>query len=225
MVHHLRLSLATGGYTSRFTENPPTPITLDQITPSLSLNTIVDLITASVDAVGPSGWISALPAVNDLDDDSDSAMASASREMELIADMKSEVSAALAGVEEATYLKGILREYLRFADQVADASATSTDAVVKIDDSAVRAPSHLVRHEKLNGADLMVFNRPEEGEEGFDGDASGKILPLSLKPPSSDVSRTKVLNSTGEIKARTSREVGYLRRKAAGKYSFERLVI
>jgi hypothetical protein len=225
MVHHLRLSLATGGYTSRFTENPPTPITLDQITPSLSLNTIVDLITASVDAVGPSGWISALPDVNDLDDGSDSAMASASREMELIADMKSEVSAALAGVEEATYLKGILREYLRFADQVADASAASTDAVAKVDDSAARAPSHLIRYEKLNGADLMVFARPEEGEEGFDGDASGKILPLSLKPPSADVSRTKIMNATGEVKARTSREVGYLRRKAAGKYSFERLVI
>jgi hypothetical protein len=178
-----------------------------------------------VDAVGPSGWISALPNVNDLDDDSDSAIASASREMELISDMKSEVSAALAGVEEATYLKGILREYLRFADQVADASATSTDAVAKTDDSVTHAPSHLIRYEKLNGADLMVFTRPEEGEEGFDGDASGKILPLSLKPPSADVSRTKVLNSTGEIKARTSREVGYLRRKAAGKYSFERLVI
>jgi hypothetical protein len=225
MVHHLRLSLATGGYTSRFSENPPTPITLDQITPSLSLNTIVDLITASVDAVGPSGWISALPNANDLDDDPDSAIASASREMELISDMKSEVSAALAGVEEATYLKGILREYLRFADQVADASATSTDAVAKTDDSVIHAPSHLIRYEKLNGADLMVFTRPEEGEEGFDGDASGKILPLSLKPPSADVSRTKILNSTGEIKARTSREVGYLRRKAAGKYSFERLVI
>lgn len=224
MVHHLRLSLATGGYTSRFTENPPTPITLDQITPSLSLNTIVDLITASVDAVGPSGWISALPAVNDLDDDPDSAMASASREMELIADMKSEVSAALAGVEEATYLKGILREYLRFADQVADASANSMDAA-KVDDSVTRAPSHLIRYEKLNGADLMVFTRPEEGEEGFDGDASGKILPLSLKPPSANVSRTKILNATGEVKTRTSREVGYLRRKAAGKYSFERLVI
>ncbi|KAF3385345.1 Uncharacterized protein F1880_003013 [Penicillium rolfsii] len=225
MVHHLRLSLATGGYTSRFSENPPTPITLDQITPSLSLNTIVDLITASVDAVGPSGWISALPNVNDLDDDSDSAVASASREMELISDMKSEVSAALAGVEEATYLKGILREYLRFANQVGDASATSTDAVSKTDDSVTQGPSHLIRYEKLNGADLLVFTRPEEGEEGFDGDASGKMLPLSLKPPSADVSRTKVLNSTGEIKARTSREVGYLRRKAAGKYSFERLII
>ncbi|EPS32928.1 hypothetical protein PDE_07889 [Penicillium oxalicum 114-2] len=225
MVHHLRLALATGGHTSRFTENPPTPITLDQITPPLSLDVIVDLITAAVDAVGPSGWISALPADSELENESDAAVDSASREMELIADMKSEVSAALAGVEEATYLKGILREYLRFANQVVDASTSAADAVAKIDESATPAPSHLIRCEKLNGADLMVFARPEEGEEGFDGDASGKILPLSLKPPSLDVSRKKILNSTGEVKTRTSREVGYLRRKAAGKYSFEKLVV
>ncbi|KAJ5194707.1 uncharacterized protein N7498_008145 [Penicillium cinerascens] len=223
LVHHLRLSLATGGYTSRSTENPPTPITLDQITPSLSLDTIIDLMTASVDAVGPSGWISALPAV-DLNGDSDSAIAAASREMELIADMKSEVSAALAGVEEATYLKGILREYLRFADQVATPAATAGDVVAKIDDETPSS-SNLVRYEKLNGADLVVFGRPGEGEDGYDADAGGKMLPLSLKPASADVSRTKINKSTGETKSRTSREIGYLRRKAVGKYSFERLLV
>ncbi|KAJ6183913.1 hypothetical protein N7519_005214 [Penicillium mononematosum] len=222
MVHHLRLSLATGGYTSRFTENPPTPITLDQITPTLSLNVIVDLITASVDAVGPSGWISAIPAAADFED-SDSVTAAASREMELIADMKSEVSAALAGVEEATYLKGVLCEYLRFADQVSTPATTSEDALAKMDAEA--APSHLVRYEKLNGADLMVFTRPGEGEDGYDGDAGGKMLPLSLKAASTDVSRTKTKKSTGEVKNRSSREIGYLRRKAVGKYSFERLII
>lgn len=222
MIHHLRLSLATGGYTSRFTENPPTPITLDQITPSLPLNTIIDLITASVDAVGPSGWVSALPAVNDLDDESDSAIASASREMELISDMKSEVSAALAGVEEATYLKGILREYLSFADQV----ATPADGTQSAASEAVTAPkSQLVRHEKLNGADLMIFTPPGEGEDGYDGDASGKMLPLSLKPASADVSLAKVKKATGETKARSSREIGYLRRKAVGQYSFEKLIV
>lgn len=222
MVHHLRLSLATGGYTSRCTENPPTPITLDQITPTLSLNTIIDLMTASVDAVGPSGWISALPTTTDLDGESDSA----SREMELIADMKSEVSAALAGVEEATYMKGVLREYLRFADQVVTPATTVEDAVAKIEnEAAAPASSHLVRYEKLNGADLMVFTRPGEGEDGYDGDAGGKMLPLSLKPASTDVSRTKVNKSTGETKSRSSREIGYLRRKAVGKYSFERLLV
>ena len=71
----------------------------------------------------------------------------------------------------------------------------------------------------------MVFTRPGEGEEGYDGDASGKMLPLSLKPTSTDVSRTKVKKSTGEVKARSSREIGYLHRKAVGKYSFERLVV
>ncbi|KAJ5313433.1 uncharacterized protein N7443_000317 [Penicillium atrosanguineum] len=223
LVHHLRLSLATGGYTSRCTENPPTPITLDQITPSLSLNTIIDLMTASVDAVGPSGWISALPAM-DLSDDSDSAIAAASREMELIADMKSEVSAALAGVEEATYLKGILLEYLRFADQVSTPAATAADAVAKIDDET-SASSNLVRYEKLNGADLVIFGRPGEGEDGYDGDAGGKMLPLSLKPATADVSKTKINKSTGDTKSRTSREIGYLRRKAVGKYSFERLLV
>lgn len=223
MVHHLRLSLATGGYTSRFTENPPTPITLDQITPTISLNVIVDLLTASVDAVGPSGWISAIPAVSDFED-SDSVTAAASREMELIADMKSEVSAALAGVEEATHLKGILCEYLRFADQVDTTETTTEDALAKMDAEA-SGPSHLVSHQKLNGADLMVFTRPGEGEDGFEGDHGGKMLPLSLKAASNDVSRTKTKKSTGEVKNRSSREIGYLRRKAVGKYSFERLIV
>lgn len=222
MAHHLRLSLATGGYTSRCTENPPTPITLDQITPSLSLQTIVDLMTASVDAIGPSGWISAVPAADDLNGN----LEAASDEMGLIADMKSEISAALAGVEEATYLKGVLREYLRFADQVATPAAAAGDVVTNADgEDVATASAHPVRYEKLNGADLIVFTRPGEGEDGYDEDVSGKMLPLSLKPPSTDVSRTKVNKSTGESKSRSSREIGYLRRKAVGKYSFERLLV
>ncbi|OGM43300.1 hypothetical protein ABOM_008670 [Aspergillus bombycis] len=114
MVHHLRLSLATGGYASRFTENPPTPICPDQTTPSLTLNTITDLLNVSVDAVGPSGWISATA----FDD-------TPTREMDLIADMKSEISAALAGVEEASYLKGVLGEYLRYTDSVAKSAKSA----------------------------------------------------------------------------------------------------
>jgi hypothetical protein len=138
--------------------------------------------------------------------------------------MKSEVSAALAGVEEATYLKGILREYLSFASQAAT-SAKPTDATNGTVSEATAAPeSQLVRHEKLNGADLMVFTLPGEGEDGYDGDASGKMLPLSLKPTSGDVSLSKK-KSTGETKARSSREIGYLRRKAVGQYSFEKLVV
>jgi hypothetical protein len=235
LVHHLRLSLATGGHTSRFTENPPTPITHDQITPPLALNTIIDLITASVDAIGPSGWISALPTSTEEMSDEE-ASAAASRDMELIADMKSEVSAALAGVEEATYLKGILREYLRFANTVTGSSSSSSTtqnakALANTNNDTAEtstpgpAPSHLVRYEHINGADVMVFTRSGEGEDGLDGEAGGKMLPLSLKAASSEVGATKVKKSTGEVKGRSSREIGYLRRKAVGKYSFERLLV
>lgn len=207
MIHHLRLSLATGGYTARFTENPPTPITPDQIKPYLSLDTITDLLAASIDAIGPSGWISATS--TDL-----------GPELDLIADMKSEIAAALAGVEEATYLKGILQEYIRFAD-----SMTSSDTRMA-GKSTAETPTPLVRHEKLNGADLMVFTAADgEDGAGLDGEASGKMLPLSLKAPSADVSKTKVKKSTGEVRSRSSREIGHLRRKQAGKYSFERLIV
>ncbi|RMJ24018.1 hypothetical protein PHISP_05123, partial [Aspergillus sp. HF37] len=180
--------------------------------PALALPTIADILSAAVDAIGPSGWISA-------SDDN------LGPELDLIADMKSEISAALAGVEEATYLKGVLREYIWFADSVAhrgrgDKKSSSSSSVAVRDDDAA-AP--LVRHEKLNGADLMVYGPPDR--DGFDGDAGGKMLPLSLKAPTADVSRTKVNKSTGEVLSRSSREIGHLRRKQAGEYSFERLFV
>lgn len=225
VIHHLRVSLATGGYTSRFTEEPPIPIDSIKATPPLSLNAITDLLNASVDAIGPSGWISAVGFAG-----------SAANEADVIAHMKSEISAALAGVEEATYIKGILREFIRYAGTVvpaANAAAeTSTTAVVQ-DHHHDDALPH-VKREKLNGADLLRFAIPEDGY----GEVSGKMLPLSLKAGSFGgsgtgtgtgdgdvVSRTKVKPMTGEVKQRTSREIGYLRRKAVGKYSFERLIV
>lgn len=217
VIHHLRVSLATGGYTSRFTEEPPIPIDSIKAAPPLSLNAITDLLNASVDAIGPSGWISAVGFAG-----------SAANEADVIAHMKSEISAALAGVEEATYIKGILREFIRYAGTVvpaANAAETST-AVDHHDDGLPR-----VKREKLNGADLLTFAIPEDGY----GEVSGKMLPLSLKAGSFGgsggsgagevVSRTKVKPTTGEVKQRTSREIGYLRRKAVGKYSFERLIV
>lgn len=212
LIHHLRISLATGGFTSRFTENPPTPISPHQTTPSLSLDTITDMLTAAVDAIGPSGWISAV------DDQQQQGSG-------LISDMKLEISAALAGVQEATYLKGVLREYLRFTESAtksttnkANNKSTKSTAVAKT--NTEEESSH-IRHEKLNGADLLVFTTAGAEEE----DGSDKMLPLSLKAPSADVEKTKVKQSTGEVRTRSNREIGYLRRKAVGKYAFERLIV
>lgn len=226
-IHHLRLSLATGGHTTRFTETPPTPISPALTSPLLPLQSIIALLNAAIDAIGPSGWVSISPAdYNTAAAASDPEEAASLRDIALIAEMKSEVSAALAGVEEASLLTGFLREYLRYAKSVGSraltstATATATDEVTKLPATTSTA----VRHEKLNGADLLVFGAQDADADGEGGDASGKLLPLSLKADKG-VSRTKVLKGTGQVVQRSKREMGYLRRKAVGKYTFERLVV
>ncbi|KAL3467713.1 hypothetical protein BJX64DRAFT_247234 [Aspergillus heterothallicus] len=214
-IHHLRLSLATGGHTTRFTETPPTPITPHLISPSLPLDTITGLLNSAVDAVGPTGWVSVSPST-DLSVDPE---ATGLRDLALIAEMRSEVSAALAGVEEATMLTGILREYLRYSMSVESRPKHPTAVGANADE--VTTSSTSIRHEKLNGADLLIYGAQDEDGEG---DASGKLLPLSLKAVKG-VSKKKVLKGSGKVVERSRREMGYLRRKAAGKYTFERLVV
>lgn len=138
--------------------------------------------------------------------------------------MKSEVSAALAGVEEASLLTGFLREYLRYAKSVDSRALTNTTTTTDEASKLSATTSTAVRHEKLNGADLLVFGAQDADADGEGGDASGKLLPLSLKADKG-VSRTKVLKGTGQVVQRSKREMGYLRRKAVGKYTFERLVV
>ncbi|KAL1857761.1 hypothetical protein Plec18170_002985 [Paecilomyces lecythidis] len=205
VIQHLRISLATGGYTTRFTESPPIPLATHQVSPSLTLDSIVDLLSACVDAIGPSGWVSAAGFANELD---------------LIGDMKTEISFALAGVEEASYMKGILREFLRFGST----AVTPSEPTDLTGEDIPPTPAPREKHERLNGAELITFAPPDEDD--LDPETGGKMLPLSLKAARhGDVSRKKVKKSTGEVKTRSSREIGYLRRKAMGKYAFERLLV
>ncbi|PGH23792.1 hypothetical protein AJ80_02222 [Polytolypa hystricis UAMH7299] len=221
IIHHLRHALATGGYTYRYTEEAPSAISSPQI-PPLSLSTIVDLLIACIDAIGPSGWISAAGFASAED-----------TEATLIADMKSEISAALAGVEEATYLKGILREFVRYAE-TADKSTTTARkgaAVTTTETTAnKKLGAKLKRKERHNGAQILVYDTPDNNVEGAIH-SDTKILPLSLKTATGDdasdsaVSKTKIRKATGEVMDRSTREIGYLKRKAVGKYSFERIIV
>ncbi|KAK2786342.1 hypothetical protein FQN53_006710 [Emmonsiellopsis sp. PD_33] len=235
IIHHLRHSLATGGYTSRFLEAPEAPLANKKF-PTLSLATMVDLLTACIDAIGPSGWISAAAFANAEDS-----------EACLVADMKSEISAALAGIEEATYLKGILREFIRYAETAtaptATTTAANTDMVTSTSTTTAPTPHghRLKRREYQNGAEILIYdddaNHTAEG--GLHSDT--QMLPLSLKRVAAsqesattamvgveggeEVSETKVRKTTGEVLQRSKREVGYLKSKGVGKYSFERIVI
>ena len=253
VLHHLRLCLATGGYTSRFTERTPIPVSFDQTSPQLPLNTITDLLNASVDSIGPPGWISAIPSrsaatipFEDL---------TAATDVDLIEEIKSEVSATLAGVEEAIYLKNILREYIRYSGKAVSSLSTSSEAM-KGGETAVAgggsggdsggdkvgastavgetsAPSSppSVQYENIGGAKLVIFPSSSDGAgselSADDPSIHAKMLPLSLNAISSTQlpSTTKIKKSTGEVQERTAREMGYLRRKAVGRYSFGRLIL
>ncbi|KAF3483367.1 uncharacterized protein GIQ15_02691 [Arthroderma uncinatum] len=221
IIHHLRHSLATGGHTSRFTEEPPAAFSSPKI-PSLSLPIIVDMLTACIDAVGPSGWISAAGFAG-----------TAGSEASLIADMKSEIAATLAAIDEATYLKGILREFIRCCETSAAMpkaqraiSNTTASKTQSIDNKRLK------RKERHNGAQILVYDTPENsvGAEGSDS----KMLPLSLKMSGTqssvggvgdELTKNKIHKATGEVKPRSNREVAHLKHKAVGKYSFERIII
>ncbi|PGH13857.1 hypothetical protein AJ79_03425 [Helicocarpus griseus UAMH5409] len=252
IIHHLRHSLATGGYTSRFIEQSQTSHSSGPKIPPLNLATMVDILTACIDAIGPSGWISAAAFAGAEDS-----------EACLIADMKSEISAALVGVEEATYLKGILREFVRYAE-TATTSTTSTantvsnvpvdaandgqnTAVTDVTDPSVARGSRLKRKERHNGAEILIYDTEDVHGAGGTFVSDTQMLPLSLKrvpgqgvggvsaaaggaavgadaTAGDEVSRKKI-RKTGEVVQRSEREMGYLRRKAVGKYSFERIIV
>lgn len=235
IIHHLRHALATGGHTARFTEEPPVAFSSPEI-PTLPLSIIVDLLTACIDAVGPSGWISAAGFAS-----------SAGSEASLIADMKSEISAALAGIEEATFLKGMFREFIRCCETTAPSSSSSSSGRAKSRKTSkeIQATSthdpRIKRTERHNGAKIIVYDSNSNNNNNTssinpDDESVGnsKMLPLSLKMDDEvpgvgivgdDHTKTKIRKRTGEIKTRSSREMGYLKRKAVGKYSFERIVI
>lgn len=172
IIHHLRHALVMGGHTASFSSSSSNGLPHGEEVarsqsgkiPTLSLSTIVDMLIVCVDAVGPGGWISAAAFAGD-SDTSDKVEAST-----LIAEVKSEVAAALAGVGEAVQLKGLLREMLRVGESTSsDSNSTAADGVLQ--------------------------------------------------------GKTKVSKSTGEIRNRSTREIGYMKRRAVGKYSFERLEV
>ncbi|KAH8705293.1 hypothetical protein BGW36DRAFT_285663 [Talaromyces proteolyticus] len=199
IVHHLRVSLATGGYTARFTESPPFPLEAIKAAPPLSLDAIATLMNASVDAIGPSGWISAVEFAG-----------AAVNEPEMTSHMQSEVSAALDGVEEAAYMKGVLGEFIRYGNQPAAKRSSNSQALTKGNRTA---NAGVKREYDAYGKLWETYTFPKAGEE------DGRMLPLSLNASQSGISRTKREKITGAVEQRSVREMAYLQRRAVPEYS------
>ncbi|KAL8687265.1 MAG: hypothetical protein Q9218_006512 [Villophora microphyllina] len=100
VIDLLRMKLAQNGWLSPYTDNGYTPDPPRRHNDN-QVSMIGKLLNCAVDSLGTGGWL----LNNSVADDSAEAK-------ETISYMKAEISAALEGIEEATYLQGMLGEIL-----------------------------------------------------------------------------------------------------------------
>ncbi|KAL9609010.1 MAG: hypothetical protein Q9167_006196 [Letrouitia subvulpina] len=101
IVDLLRIEMATNGWLSTYAEDISLP-KLGQKKTDHQIEMIVRLLNCVVDSIGSGGWILGASTADGLTEAADT-----------IAYMKAEISAALEGIEEAVYLKGMLAEVLQ----------------------------------------------------------------------------------------------------------------
>lgn len=189
LIYLLRFELARGAWTSRYLD-------LDQLNSTDEEREIADnsiilissLLNNCVDSIGAGGWISG---------DARLINGDPFEAEELIASLKLEVSAALEGIEEATYMKGLMAEMIRYGDSLHDGSEkTPTD-----------------EKRKPMGIPILLPSADEDVS----------ILPLGLKADQK-ISLLRV-GAGGEIQRRSARDIGRLKSQKVGKYSLERITI
>ena len=182
LVNHLRAELAGSGWLSSYVQD--TAPSEEFIQEDNQINLIAKILCCAVDALGAGAWLNAT--VSDED-------------AEKISWMKAETSAALEGIEEATYLQGLLHEALLFAKRAPPPPSTTKPALVDSDSIEHVRPVKILSEETESNA-----------------------LPLGLRPR--DHVETKVIKH-GKEEQRTKREIGRLKSKMVGAYSIERIMI
>lgn len=192
LIYLLRFELARGAWTSRYLDTYQPESGEEEGIQENTILLVSELLNCCIDAIGAGGWLSGdATLVNGDHFESE----------ELIASLKLEVSAALEGIEEATYLKGLTAEIVRYGEAVQKGSRTS-EKRLKIEGGPKRA--------------IRPITLPQVGRDAF-------MLPVGLKAEQ-QVSLYRV-GAGGEIQQRTARDIGRLKSKKVGKYTRERIVI
>ena len=191
LVDHLRITVAQHGWLT------PYDFSFDDLSkepaPNDQLVVIAHLLNSILDALGPAGWMLAPRYGNEtIADPADT-----------LSYMQAEVSAALEGIEEAMYLKGVLGEMLLCGKEA-----------LKPPPPPKRALANDKANSKLQGLVKPTIVQLEKEDP---------VLPLGLKltPP---IATTRV-GAGGEVIKRSARDIGRLKSRMVGKYSFERIVI
>ncbi|ELR03126.1 hypothetical protein VC83_05677 [Pseudogymnoascus destructans] len=195
LIYLLRFELARGAWTSKYLDVVDS-IDEDTGSQDSTIVLISSLVNSCIDAIGSGGWLSG-----------DAILAGGDRfqSEELISSLKLEVSAALEGIEEATYLKGLTSEMVRYGEAVQKALPVSAKKQ-KVDSSQ-------------KGGNVRKNQPITVAQVGKDA----TILPFGLKADQL-ISLIKI-GAGGELQRRTARDIGRLKSKKVGKYSQERIVI
>ncbi len=193
LIDHLRMFLARTGWLTPYTEPPPSLLPGHDLNRSpfgnnknTQITTVTKLLNCLLDAIGSAGWLLGSSMGDEMIEPADT-----------IAYMKAEISAALEGVEEATYLRGMLGEVLLYATSYGTSQA---------------------KREGEKGGPRTITTIPPAEIGGL-----GSALPIGLKA-TQGVGTTRV-GAGGELIRRSKRDIGRLKDRKVPKYSFERIVI
>lgn len=185
-VDLLRMELARGRWLSPYIEDRLDPAE-DTLMDNGQVCVIANLLNCAIDSLGAGGWI------NDASID-------LSQTADTVAYMKAEISAALEGIEEATYFKGMLGEILLYGKNSPSA----------------RADRHCTLRPNNQPLLIQSISMAEAGQER-------SILPLGLKAEQRIL--TKRVVAGGELIDRSKRDISRLRSRMVGKYTFDRITI
>lgn len=189
LIYLLRFELARGAWTTRYMDAEQSEIIdEDGDIQDNSIVLISSLLNNCVDAIGAGGWLSG---------DARLVNGDPFEAEELIASLKLEVSAALEGIQEAVYLRGITSEMIRYGDAVQGGVPT---------ESSTPGPMRRRMPVLLPSAEQDLTT-----------------LPLGLKA-NQQIGLLKV-GAGGEIHERTMRDIGHLKSQKVGKYSLERIIV
>ncbi|KAI9825919.1 MAG: hypothetical protein M1819_000438 [Sarea resinae] len=212
LIHLLRIELASGGWTSRYLDADFTTAEDDDDdgdnASDHSVTLIGTLLNSALDAIGAGGWLSG----------GDTADAVPETEA-LVTFLKAEVSAALEGIEEATYLRGLLDGLLRYGKSITQGGLKKAVSASSTTAAALAGP----QPDAIASFVRSANNKPVTLALPTDEEGAGKFLPLGLRAEAA-ISRTRV-GAGGEIIKRSARDVGREKSMRVGKYSFERIFV
>ncbi|KKY21556.1 hypothetical protein UCDDS831_g04201 [Diplodia seriata] len=181
LINILRLQLHQGGWINTYLQDGPHDSAEFGDPSDRAIAIIADLLGCALDSIGAGGW---LTSGNDAKADT-------------IQALRMEVSAALEGIHEAAFMKGLLNDFLRFGWKRKTVQQGPSDKRLK---------------EKGKPLTLQQADAAE-----------ARILPLGFKVEGK-VQDSKV-GLNGEVKPLTKREIGHKISMRVGKYSFERIEV